>query len=87
MIRLAAEYFFLCSLNTLHPTVFVNQLGTCVAVCDHTMEIPHGCFDNYGQSLTPCFDNRGRSRLCDAYIYIIEFDDYDILKKEQKDER
>lgn len=81
MIRLAAEFYFLCSLTTLHPTVFVNEYGQCVAMCEPNRNIPHGCFDNYGQSLTDCFDNRGRSTLCDAYVYEITTEDYEIIKK------
>lgn len=81
MIRLAAEYFFLCAINSLHPTVFVNQYGHCVAMCDENSDKPHGCYDNYGQSLTDCFDNRGRSQLCDAYIYEITTEDYEVVKK------
>jgi hypothetical protein len=81
MIRLAAEYFFLCAINTLHPTIFVNQYGSCVAMCDENSDRPHSCYDSYGMSLTGCFDDRGRSILCDAYIYIIDLDDYDIVKK------
>ena len=80
MIKLAAEYFFLCAINSLHPTIFVSE-GHCVAMCEANSDKPHGCFDNYGQSLTDCFDDRGRSVLCDAYIYEIGSDDYEILVK------
>ena len=50
MIRLAAEYFFLCAINSLHPTVFVNQYGHCAAMCD-------------------------------AYVYEITTEDYEVVKK------
>lgn len=77
MIRLASQFFFLCAINSLHPTIFVEE-GKCVAMCDENSDKPHGCFDNYGQSLTDCFDNRGRSTLCDAYVYEITAEDYEI---------
>lgn len=80
MVRIAAEYFFLCAINSLHPTVFINPYGSCVAMCDSNSDTPHGCYDNYGASLTDCFDNRGRQMLCDAYIYEIGTDDYEIVK-------
>ena len=81
MIRLAAEFYFLCAITTLRPTVFVNEFGKCVAMCEAEKTVPHGCFDNYGMSLTDCFDDRGRSTLCDAYIYEITAEDYEIIKK------
>lgn len=80
MIRIAAEYFFLCALSNLHPTIFVDQEGACVAVCDKTCE-PHGCYDADGQPLTECFDSNGKSQLCDAYVYALTPDDYDIIEK------
>ncbi len=86
MIRLAAEYFFLCAINSLHPTLFINPHGHCVAMCDANSDKPHGCYDNYGQSLTDCYDDRGRSQLCDAYIYHITFEDYDITTRDNKED-
>lgn len=87
MIRLAAEFYFMCAINSLHPSIFVNQYGTCVAMCDANSDKPHGCFDNYGASLTDCFDDRGRSQLCDAYIYEVTTDDYEITKTGTSKER
>lgn len=81
MIRLSAGFYFLCAVNSLHPTVFVNEYGVCVAMCDASSDRPHGCYDNYGAPLTDCFDNRGRSTLCDAYIYEITAEDYEVVKK------
>lgn len=81
MIRLAAEFFFLCAVNSIHPTLFVNTNGECIAMCEANSDRPHGCYDNYGQSLTDCLDDNGKSILCDAYIYTISSDDYEIIKK------
>lgn len=81
MIWLAAEFYFLCAINSLHPTIFVNEYGDCVAMCDANSDRPHRCYDTYGQSLTDCYDNRGRSQLCDAYIYEITAEDYEVVKK------
>lgn len=81
MIRLAAEFYFLCAITTLRPTIFVNEFGKCVAMCEAEETVPHGCFDNYGMSLTDCYDDRGRSQLCDANIYEITNEDYEIIKK------
>jgi hypothetical protein len=83
MIRLAAEFFFLCHMATIHPVIFVNQFGKCVAMCE-SGHVPHGCYDNYGASLTDCFDNRGRSQLCDAEVYEITTDDYEIITRREK---
>lgn len=55
-------------------------------MCDANSGHPHGCYDNYGQSLTDCFDDRGRSQLCDAYVYEISLDDYDILTRANKED-
>lgn len=79
MIRLAVDFFILCSINALHPTIFVES-GACIAMCDAHSDQPHECFDESGQSLTDCFDDQGRSQLCDAYIYEITTDDYEITK-------
>ena len=78
MIRLAAEFFFLCAVNSSHPTIFVNEEGDCVAMCEANSDHPHGCYDNYGDSLTDCFDRHGHSTLCDARFYQVTDDDYSI---------
>lgn len=80
MIRLVAEYFFLCAINSAHPTIFIDD-GKCVAMCDANSDRPHGCYDNYGQSLTDCFDDNGIQGLCDAYIYALTPDDYEVVEK------
>jgi len=81
MIRLAAEYFFLCAINSLHPTIFVNEYGRCVAMCDANSDRPHSCYDDTGEPLTDCFSRSGREQLCDAYIYEITTEDYEVVKK------
>jgi hypothetical protein len=80
MIYLAAEYFFLCAVNSAHPTIFVDD-GKCVAMCDASSDYPHGCYDSYGHSLTDCFDDNRNSGLCDAYIYAVTPDDYEVVEK------
>ena len=71
IVYLAAEYFFLCTINTAHPTVFVDEkTRECIAVCDNHTE-PHQCFKD-GHSVTDCYTDSGESTLCDAYIYTLK---------------
>lgn len=81
MIRLAEGFYFLCVIHSAHPTIFVNEHGECVAMCDESSSYPHGCYDKRGKSLTDCFDDGGRSQLCDAYVYEITAEDYDVTEK------
>jgi hypothetical protein len=69
IIYLSAEYYFLCTINTAHPTVFVSDTRECIAVCDSHTE-PQQCFKD-GHSVTECYTDSGESTLCDAYIYTL----------------
>lgn len=70
IVYLAAEYFFLCALNTNHPTIFIDEdTRECIAICDKD-SYPVACYKD-GKSITDCFDDNGNSMLCDAYIYEI----------------
>ena len=76
MIRLAAEYLFLCLTTSIHPTLFISDTGGCIAMCDAHSETPHACYEN-GHSLTDCYSDEGQSQLCDAYLFWISESDYD----------
>lgn len=80
MIRLAAEYFIICSIHAIHPTLFIDvDTGECVAMCDARTDQPHACYQD-GHSLTDCFTDEGQSQLCDAYVHMITQDDYEVIQ-------
>ena len=81
MVWLSQELYFLCVLNVLHPTIFLNgETGECVAMCDANSDRPHACFDANGQSLTDCFDANHNPQLCDAYFIEVTDEDYEVTK-------
>lgn len=75
MIHLANELYILCSILSIHPTVFISD-GQCVAVCDAHSDTPHECYID-GKSTTDCYTDDGRQQLCDARFVYIKKDDYE----------
>lgn len=78
MIRLSAEFLFMCAVGT-RPTVFVDN-GECIAICTNKTA-PEPCYNETGESITDCFDNDGRSQLCDAYFIQITDDQYEFYRE------
>ena len=77
MIFLDAAFYFLCEIEALHDTVFFNENGYCIAMCDAGQKTVHSCFDSHGNPLTDCVDRRGRQvTLCSGNVYVLTEEDY-----------
>lgn len=84
MIFLDAAFYFLCGIEAVHDTVFFNEYGACVAMCNAGSDKIHACFDKYGTPLTDCVDERGRElSLCSAIVYKITEDAYSITPRKK----
>jgi hypothetical protein len=82
VIFLDAAFYFLCEMEAVHDTVFFNEHGVCVAMCNAGSSKVHACVDKYGTPLTDCIDDRGRQQtLCSAAVYKLTEDDYYIGRK------
>lgn len=84
MIFLDAAFYFLCEMTTLHDTVFFNENGHCIAMCNAGSTKIHSCFDSRGLPLTDCVDERGRPlSLCSAAVYKLTDEEYYIQSIKQ----